>query len=307
MKIYKMLPLVVVPFMVISGLVLGYLTIAQEWNYPLASFAILLISFTAVFTLEKYIPLKADWNLPDGTIWAEVLHFIISVGLFDALGKTAALWLVLSIKNTLFESSQIWESLPFWITFVIANIIGEFLPYLYHRISHIGKPGSLISQFLWQIHSIHHIPQKLNWFKTNWVHPINMFLNTLLKVGPLLFLGFSDEIIFLVGILHIIISYISHANIKTVTGVLDYIIVTPQIHHFHHSKVKDEAKNFGSIIPFWDLVFGTYYNRPGMVGDVGTNEIHYTYPNEKDYLKQIIFPFIALKYCCRNDKGLEAR
>lgn len=305
MEIKGLLSVVVVPLLVISSLGLGSLTIINDWNYAISSFAILTISFTAIFTLEKYIPLKENWNVQD-TIWSEVLHFLISVGIFDALGKTAALWLVLSLKNTMFESSQIWESLPFWLTFVIANIIGEFLPYLYHRISHIGKPGSLISQFLWQIHSIHHIPQKLNWFKTNWVHPINMFLNTLLKVGPLLFLGFSDEIIFLVGILHIIISYISHANIKTVTGVLDFIIVTPQIHHFHHSKVKDEAKNFGSIIPFWDLVFGTYYNRSGIVGDVGTNEIHYTYPNEKNYLKQIIFPFIALKYCCRNDKGLEA-
>src|SRR5690606_28609207 len=138
---------------------------------------------------------------------------------------------------------------------------------------------------------IHHLPESLNWFKTNWIHPINIFLNTILKITPLLLLGFNDQIIFSVVCIHIVIAYLSHANINTKTGFLDYIIVTPKIHHFHHSSKLNEAKNFGNIIPFWDIIFGTYYNRKGQVDNVGVIKEHISYPSSKSYLLQLSFPF----------------
>ena len=295
MRLHKLLPLAVVPFLLIVIFLFGYLTISRNWNYEISTYIIFVITATYILIFEQLLPLKPNWKIKKDNFWADIKHFIFSVTIFDAIGKTISLSIVLYLQQLFFKPFEIWDKFPLIFTFVIATIIGEFLPYVYHRISHIGKKSSKISVFLWKIHSIHHLPTSLNWFKTNWVHPINIFLNTLLKMIPLLLLGFPQEIIYLVGITNIVVAYISHANIKTNTYFLDYLITTPQIHHFHHSKLIDEAKNFGNIIPFWDLVFGTYYNRKGEVKDVGVVKNDFLYPEKKQYIKQLTFPFIG---CC---------
>lgn len=291
MKQFKILPFIVVPFLLIIIAILAYLTIIQNWSFEIYSFIIFLFTAVYIFMFERIIPLKPEWKPLKNDLWSDVKHFFFSVAIFDALGKTVSLAIVLHLQQFFFKPSEIWNNFPFIITFIIANLIGEFLPYLYHRISHIGNRNSVTSLFLWKTHSIHHIPTSLNWFKTNWIHPINIFINTIFKMTPLLFLGFNDVVIFLVSVTHIVIAYLSHANIKTKTGFLDYLIVTPQIHHFHHSKLLNEAKNFGNTIPFWDLIFGTYYNRKGEVDNVGVAENQIIYPKKENYMHQLIFPF----------------
>ena len=297
---HKILSSTVVPTLLILTGLFSYLTLKNNWDFEITSYSIFLFTSFYILILEQIIPLKQDWKLNKLTLWADIKHFIFSTVIFDALGKVFALSLVIYLKKYFFTTSNFWNSLPFFATYIIANLIGDFLPYLYHRISHKGNTNSYLSLLLWKIHSIHHLPTSLNWFKTNWIHPINIFLNTFLKVTPILFLGFNQEIIFLVGITHVVIAYISHANIQTKKSFWDYLIVTPQVHHFHHSKKMEEAKNFSNIFPFWDLLFGTYYNRKGTVKKVGViTDSGVNYPSNKEYFKQLIFPVTALKDCCK--------
>ncbi|WP_064965473.1 sterol desaturase family protein [Tenacibaculum ovolyticum] len=297
---HKIVSLAVVPFLLILTSSFGYLAITNQWNFEIASFSIFLFTLIYILILERIIPLKQNWNATKQTIWPDIKHFIFSVAIFDALGKMIALSFVVFLQKKFFILNDFWDSVPFLATYIIANLIGEFLPYLYHRVSHIGNTNSHLSTFLWKTHAIHHLPSSLNWFKTNWIHPFNMLLNTLFKITPILLLGFSKEIIFLVGITHIVIAYISHANIKTEKSFLDYIVVTPQVHHFHHSKKLEEAKNFSNIFPFWDLLFGTYYNRDGVVEKVGIVEsTSIDYPKNTEYVKQLTFPITTLKNCCK--------
>lgn len=297
---HKIAPLVVVPTLIFLTGTFGYLTIKNNWNFEIASYCIFLFTLIYILISERIIPLKQEWKPNKLTLWIDLKHFIFSVAIFDALGKTVALSLIIYFQEHFFVIFNFWDSIPFLITYLIANLIGELLPYLYHKISHKGNTNSYLSLLLWKVHSIHHLPTSLNWFKTNWIHPINMFLNTLLKMLPILLLGFSKEIIFLVGITHIVIAYLSHANIQTKKSFWDYLIVTPQIHHFHHSERIEEAKNFGNTFPFWDLLFGTYYNRKGVVEKVGVIEDSETnYPKEKEYFKQLIYPITISKDCCK--------
>ena len=297
---YKFISSVTVPILLIITGGFGYLTIQKGWNFEIASYLIFFFTLLYILILEQVIPLKKDWKFNKHIIWTDIKHFIFSTVLFDALGKMLALSLVIYLQKTIFTTYDFWNNLPFIATYIIANLIGEFLPYWYHRTSHIGNPNSYLSLFLWKIHSIHHLPSKMNWFKTNWMHPINMFLNTFLKTLPLLLLGFTEEIIFLAGITQVVIGYTSHANIYTQKSFLDYLIVTPQLHHFHHSKKIEEAKNFGNVFPFWDLIFGTYYNRKGSVKKVGIIKNGKTfYPKKTDFFKQIGYPLTAFNDCCK--------
>lgn len=297
---YKIASSIAVPTLLILTGIFAYLTLQNKWNFELAAYSIFLFTLIYILILERFISLKQDWKPNKRTLWTDFKHFIFSTAIFDALGKMLALSLVVYIQKHFFTASDFWDSLPFLATYLIANLIGEFLPYLYHRVSHKGDTNSYLSLFLWKIHSIHHLPESLNWFKTNWIHPVNIFLNAFLKMIPILLLGFSQEIIFLVGITHVVIAYISHANIQTQKSFLDYLVVTPQVHHFHHSKKMEKAKNFGNILPFWDLLFGTYYNRKGAVEKVGVIEDNrINYPDKTDYLKQLAFPLTTAKECCK--------
>ena len=297
---HNLLSLVAVPQLLILTGFAGFLTFENSWNFELISYLIFLFTLFYISILERLIPLKANWKPKKQVIWADIKHFIFSTAIFDALGKMLALSLALYLQKRFFQTFDFWNSIPFVVVLIIANLIGDFLPYLYHRISHKGNPNSYISILLWKIHSIHHLPKSLNWFKTNWMHPINMFLNTFLKMIPILLLGFNEKIIFLVSIIHVVIAYISHANIKTQKSFWDYLVVTPHVHHFHHSTKMEEAKNFSNIFPFWDLIFGTYFNRKGAVNKVGVFENEHTnYPSNTAYIKQLLFPITTIKECCR--------
>lgn len=301
MKNIKILPYVVVPLLLITTFSIIYLAINKNWSFEITSYFIFLFSAAYILIFEQVLPLKPIWKVRKSDFWPEVKHFIFSTALFDALGKAAALSLVLYVQEHFFSPAGIWGQLPFIISFIIALLIGELFPYIYHKVSHTGNPNSMVSMFLWKIHSIHHLPESLNWFKTNWIHPINIFLNAVFKIAPLLILGFNDKVIFAVSVTHVVIAYISHANILTKTGFLDYIFVTPQVHHFHHSQKLEEAMNFGNIIPFWDFVFGTYYNRKGSVDKVGVIKGPILYPKHQNYIQQLGFPFRNMfKDCCNN-------
>lgn len=284
--------IVVVPLLLVMVGSAAYWAISNNLNLDFATAfsLILIISYLHIF--EKIIPLKERWRGQRNEVRPDIYHFI-SLSLFSIAGNFASISLSLHLHTLLELETNLWSSLGFFPTFVAANILGEFFPYWYHRISHDYFQHTTAGRFLWKIHAIHHIPSGLNWRKTNWMHPINTFLNTVTKFFPLLLLGFSKEIVFAVGVTTITFSYLSHANVQARTGFLDYIFVTPHLHHFHHSVIREEAKNFGNVLPFWDCIFGTYFNRKDEVGEVGIDEsTEQGYPNTNDFAHQLRFPFV---------------
>ncbi|CAM1371506.1 sterol desaturase family protein [Tenacibaculum xiamenense] len=299
----KILSYTVVPILISIISLLVYWIIKTQFSYELGTYFIFLFTTAYLLFFERIIPFNPEWKVSKKTISIEIKHFLFSTAIIDALANTLSLSLVLYLKATVFKTTIEWDILPFWISLILAAIIGEFFPYVYHRYSHVGSITSKSSIFFWKIHAIHHIPTSINWFKTNWIHPLNTFLNVLFKMLPLLVLGFNEEILFIIGIINIVVGYLSHANIKANTGILDYIIITPKLHHFHHSIKLEEAKNYGNTLPFWDLVFNTYYNRKGSVDKVGVSKSEYLqYPDINNYMKQLLFPF-QTKECCKLRKS----
>jgi sterol desaturase/sphingolipid hydroxylase (fatty acid hydroxylase superfamily) len=282
---------VAIPALLVIAGVITYVVIREGWDFDATIAGILILVLAYLHTLERIIPLKPAWQSRRDELNPDIPHFI-SASLSSALGKFVSLSLVLHLHDRMNMDVSFWREMPFIPAFVIANLIGEFIPYWYHRISHVADKRSPLSMFLWRIHAIHHIPPKLNWLKTNWMHPVNLFLNTFTKLFPLQFLGFSKEIVFAVGIANIVVAYVSHANVSTRTGFLDYVIATPRVHHFHHSMKMEEAKNYANILPFWDLVFGTYFNNGRAVDEVGVvASTEDEYPKLDRFWRQMQFPF----------------
>src|SRR5207237_2155147 len=61
-------------------------------------------------------------------------------------------------------------------------------------------------------------------------------------------------------------NFFAHANVSLsprIDHILRYVIVTPNMHHAHHSdELSDQKTNLGDLFTWWDRIFGTYREVP---------------------------------------------
>ena len=267
------------------------LAIRNRWNLDLSLACLLAFTLAYLWCLERLIPFRPEWLPQWDDARADAYHFV-GVSLFSAVGTLGAVAAAMHLRRLLPLEVTLWTSLPPAVTFLVALALGELVPYWYHRASHTGS--SRIGGWLWRIHSIHHLPPRLNVLKTSWMHPLNTFTNALVKMLPLLVLGFAGETIFAVAATNVVISYLSHANVAPRCGVLDALIATPRMHRLHHSIRAEEVGNFGNNLLVWDMVFGTCIRKPHEVDRIGIDIDAAgagAYPSLSTFWKQMSFPF----------------
>jgi sterol desaturase/sphingolipid hydroxylase (fatty acid hydroxylase superfamily) len=65
------------------------------------------------------------------------------------------------------------------------------------------------------------------------------------------------------------------------------LLGAPELHHFHHAKLRDTRHNFANLAPWLDLVFRTYH-RPAPDESFAMGLVE---PFPKGYLAQLAQPF----------------
>ena len=146
--------------------------------------------------------------------------------------------------------------LPVMAALPLAIILGELGPFALHGLAH-RQP------WLWRIHQLHHRPRKLNAANSVLAHPLNVIWNKLARVLPWLLLGFDPQVMLWAALFMQVQSIAVHANIRGSLGALDLLIGSAELHRWHHSVDGAEALNYGTAIPLWDQLFGSYRRRPG--------------------------------------------
>lgn len=138
---------------------------------------------------------------------------------------------------------------------VFAIAMSDFFYYWFHRLQHWSK-------WLWAEHELHHSDEHVN-ITTNSRHH---WLETVLQP---LFLGLPLTLLFdppAGTLLSLVlaaraISYMNHLNARIRYGWFSRVLANPQNHRIHHSKMPEHIdKNFATIVPLWDILFGTYYH-----------------------------------------------
>jgi lathosterol oxidase len=174
------------------------------------------------------------------------------------------------------------QGLPFVLQLFLAFFVADFCQYWAHRFFHSHE-------YFWRFHSIHHSTKSMDWLAGSRTHFIDIFVTRCAAFTPLYVFGFSP-LVFNIYILFMAIhAVLIHANTRINFGFLKYIFATPQYHHWHHCEDPQYyGKNFATIFPFIDRMFGTYY-LPGNEWPEGTGVHEANYP--KGYLKQMIHPF----------------
>ena len=148
----------------------------------------------------------------------------------------------------------------YW-AFVLSVLILDFSNYLRHVLFHRMS-------LLWRFHSVHHSDPDYDFTLGFRFHPVEAIITTAVSLGVLVFVGVPVLAFLLYEILFVVTAMFSHGNVRMPEPVdrwLRYFVITPDMHRVHHSVILRESNsNFGTLLPWWDWVFGTYIAQPAL-------------------------------------------
>ena len=176
--------------------------------------------------------------------------------------------------------------LPLWARMVAAMVVGEVGYYWGHRLSHEVP-------FLWRFHAVHHSAEAVNFLVNGRGHPVDMIFTRLCGTTLLLATGLESSVgkdpgVVVAGVLLIVSiwSYFIHSNVRIRLGFLEEVISTPAFHHWHHTREDHKDRNYSSMVPVMDRIFGTFYLPKAWPEVYGTDT-----PMPADLIGQILEPF----------------
>ena len=178
---------------------------------------------------------------------------------------------------------------PFWLQIVTILLVVSFFRYWMHRMQHTVP-------FLWELHSYHHRVTDLTATNAEVSNPIDFALRNVVIFLMLGVVGFDPLAIALAVPAATLSAVFSHCGADIKGGVLNYLIVTPEVHRWHHSAAVPEGYgyscNYGVEFCFWDILFGTYYLPKEAGQPVQPERIGHPsgLPDEPNYAKLVLMP-----------------
>lgn len=199
---------------------------------------------------ERTRPYRADWH-PSVHSMGSDAALLLAAALVDGVLKHGGLLLAQWIATQ--GQSPGWASdWPLLVAVPAAVLVGELGPYALHRWAHIHPLG-------WRWHRLHHTPEQINTSNSVRVHPVNMAWNVASRGLLWWCLGFGTEALAWATMFMLMQSVAVHANVRGHLGPLAWLIGSAEAHRWHHSTRPHEALNYGTAVPLWDQVFGTWH------------------------------------------------
>jgi sterol desaturase/sphingolipid hydroxylase (fatty acid hydroxylase superfamily) len=145
---------------------------------------------------------------------------------------------------------------------IIAVLILDLYMYFWHRIMH-WLP------LAWSFHRVHHTDRSMNVSTAYRFHPIEIISSSIPKLGIIWWLGIPSNFVLIYELVFTVIVALHHSNIRLPESLdrrLASVILTPNYHRIHHSQIVTETNsNYGSVLIWWDRIFGTYYPRVDII------------------------------------------
>lgn len=161
-----------------------------------------------------------------------------------------------------FHLDQLWPGVTDGAvaSFLIYLVAFDFLGYWIHRGQHQWG-------MWWRLHSLHHAQRQMTMWSDNRNHLLDdILVDTLLVVAAQLIGVAPGQFIAIVALTQLSESF-QHANLRLWFGRIgEKIWVSPRFHRLHHSigighesagKGTLGGYNFGVLLPWWDMMFGT--------------------------------------------------
>lgn len=223
------------------------------WSLGMDWFVLSLFFSALVFVpLEHYLgqrkrsPLRNGWRTDLAYFF--VGHVLVQFVLILVTASTttvAALAAFPALKAAI-------QALPVWAQFLLAVLVADLAQALLHRAYH-NIP------WLWRFHAVHHSSREMDWLAGSRMHFFEIVLTRSVVLLPLLVLGFSQPAVNAYVILVGLQAVLAHANLGIRFGWLEYLLVLPRYHHWHHARHRDYLDaNYAIHLPLVDMLMGTF-------------------------------------------------
>jgi sterol desaturase/sphingolipid hydroxylase (fatty acid hydroxylase superfamily) len=207
---------------------------------------IVFVPLERLFHVRNLSPLRPRWRTDLSYYF--ISHILVQFILIAVTASTQtmdALVASQSIKQSI-------QALPVWLQFLMAVFFADLFQAGLHRIYHHVP-------FLWRFHAVHHSSRHMDWLAGSRVHLVEVILTRSAVLFPLVVLGFNQQAMNAYVILVGIQAVLAHANLNWNFGWLEYLIVTPRYHHWHHARHADYMYvNYAIHLPLVDMLMGTF-------------------------------------------------
>lgn len=255
-------------------------SIGQYYGAYLAALVVVMV------VVEAAHPMRREWRKTWVTFWRRDLPFL----LLGASTLAFADWVAArAVTAHALSRGELLADVPLLAGVAITILISDFVWYWVHRLSHEarGRHG----RHIWRVHAAHHLPAQVYVLMHAIAHPINTLVVRAILTLPAYFLGFSPEVVFTASVVTGFQGLVSHFNVDSRVGWLNYILVGTELHRYHHSANLAESKNFGAVVSLWDQLFGTFVYRPGRAPEALGVEDATQYPSETQLTAVLAYPF----------------
>ncbi len=146
------------------------------------------------------------------------------------------------------------------VSLLIYLVVFDFVAYWTHR-------GQHQLEWWWRLHSLHHAQRQMTMWSDNRNHLLDDVLVDVIVVLVAQLIGVAPgQFIAIVALAQLSESF-QHANLRLWFGrVGERLWVSPRFHRLHHSigighepsgQSHARGHNFGVLLPWWDVLFGT--------------------------------------------------
>ncbi len=189
---------------------------------------------------------------------------LFRVALFFAFGPLwDGLFGLLRVQGlTTFHLDALWPGvtdIP-WVSLLLYLIVFDFVHYGIHR-------GQHQFEWWWRLHALHHSQRQMTMWTDNRNHLLDDLLSDTLIVIVAQLIGVAPGQFVAIVALTQLSENFQHANLRMWFGrVGERLWVSPRFHRLHHAiGIGHESQgrqtlgghNFGVLLPWWDMLFGT--------------------------------------------------
>lgn len=141
---------------------------------------------------------------------------------------------------------------PLVIQILLSVLILDGVAYIWHRLNHTIP-------FLWRFHATHHSDNLIDSSSAIRFHPGEVLISLVLRFAVVWLLGIPLVGLFIFELIFLTSNFVEHSYVRLPAHWerrLQWLLVTPALHRWHHSVNWREANsNYGTIFSFWDRIF----------------------------------------------------
>lgn len=179
---------------------------------------------------------------------------------------------------------------PYWTRFVLGVLLLDFLYWLQHYINHKVP-------WLWELHTVHHSQKEINFFTDFRYHAFEYVVRKTILIIPFLIFTINTPDVVIFSLVTTWYTRFYHGNVRTNLGPLRYLLVTPQSHRLHHSRLLQHRDlNFGALFCIWDRIFKTQYHGDTEYPETGIDDAAFPLENDFQPLRALFMPIKQMSY-----------